>query len=495
MPKYNFLEKKLKQQLLSINNSLENTFNRIKNLKSFIRKLSLTKDNKVFLSIGVFTILSLSYFLIPAIYNKDLIKAEIKNHLFSKYKIELKSINKISYSILPKPHYVVKNLSILNNDNEIGKVQKLKVFISLNNFFSPKNLEIRDIVLNKTDFIINKNDLIFFRNLLNTKPSKNKIIIKNSNIFYKNDYEEVLFINKIFNSKFYYDSNYLENILSSKNEIFNIPFIFEIKKNEYNKNFYTNFKSRKLRVNIKNEVNYEDDNKKGFLDILLLNKDTSLEYEIKKNQILFKSDDNKHTYDGVIELKPFYFIANFYYDGISTKNLLTDDSVIFDILKSEIFNNKNLSTSLNLNVKKIVNINELKDLFLKIAIEDGNFNLSNSNIMWKDDLKITLKDSQLTYDENEISLLGRVNVEVKDINDFHKSFQIKKKSRKKLDQIQFDFYYNFDQRKINFDNIKIDDNYVENLDKFIEDFNSKGKILNKIMLKNFINDLFDTYSG
>ena len=152
---------------------------------------------------GVLIILSLSYFLIPAIYNKDLIKAEIKNHLYSKYKIELKSLDKINYSLLPKPHYVIKNLSILNNDDEIGKVQKLKVFISLNNFFLSKNLEIRDIVLNKTDFIIKKNDLIFFKNLLNTKPSKNKIIIKNSNIFYKNDSEEVLFINKIFNSKFY----------------------------------------------------------------------------------------------------------------------------------------------------------------------------------------------------------------------------------------------------------------------------------------------------
>ena len=216
-----------------------------------------------------------------------------------------------------------------------------------------------------------------------------------------------MFINKIFNSKFYYDSNYLENILLSKNEIFNIPFTFVMKKNEYNKSFYTNFKSRKLRVNIENEVNYEDKNKKGVLDILLLNNDTSLEYEIKKNQILFKSDESKNTYDGTIELKPFYFVANFYYDGISTKNLLTDDSVIFDILKSEIFNNKNLSISLNLNVKKIVNINELKDLFLKIDIEDGNFNLSDSNILWKDDLKITLQESQLTYDENEISLLGR----------------------------------------------------------------------------------------
>ena len=74
-------------------------------------------------------------------------------------------------------------------------------------------------------------------------------------------------------------------------------------------------------------------------------------------------------------------------------------------------------------------------------------------------------------------------------------FRSKKKSRKSIDKIQFDFYFNFDQQKINFDNIKIDNNYIESLDRFINNFNSKGKILNKIMLKNFINDLFDIYAG
>ena len=495
MPKYNLLDKKFKKQLLSINNSLENSFNKIKVLKSNIKRLSLSKDNKVFLGIGVFIILSLSYFLIPSIYNKEIIKDKIKNHLVSKYKINLKFNNEINYSFLPKPHYIIRDLSILNKDDEIGKVGNLKIFISVNNFFSSNNLKITDIVLDKTEFNISKDDLTFFQNLLNSKPSKNKINIKNSVIFYKNENDEVLFINKIFSSKFYYDSNYLENILTSKNEIFNVPYTLIIKKNEFNKTIFTNFKSRKLRVNIENIINYENKNKKGTLEILLLNKDTSLRYEIQKDLIKFKSDEIKNSYDGIVELKPFYLNANFYYDGISTKDLFDDNSIFFEILKSEILNNKNLSTSLNLNIKKIVNIDELKDLFLQIGIEDGNFNLSDSSIMWKDDLKIKLLDSQLSYDENEISLLGRADIEVKDIEDFYKSFQIKKKSRKSIDKIQFDFYFNFDQQKINFDNIKIDNNYIESLDRFINNFNSKGKILNKIMLKNFINDLFDIYAG
>ena len=332
MPKYNLLDKKFKKQLLSINNSLENSFNKIKILKSNIKRLSLSKDNKVFLGIGIFIILSLSYFLIPSIYNKEIIKDKIKNHLVSKYKINLKFNNEINYSFLPKPHYIIKDLSILNKDDEIGKVGNLKIFISVNNFFSSKNLKITDIVLDKTEFNISKDDLTFFQNLLNSKPSKNKINIKNSVIFYKNENDEVLFINKIFNSKFYYDSNYLENILTSKNEIFNVPYTLVIKKNEFNKTIFTNFKSRKLRVNIENIINYENKNKKGTLDILLLNKDTSLRYEIQKDLIKFKSDEIKNSYDGIVELKPFYLNANFYYEGISTKDLFDDNSIFLKFL-------------------------------------------------------------------------------------------------------------------------------------------------------------------
>ena len=56
------------------------------------------------------------------------------------------------------------------------------------------------------------------------EPNENKIIIKKSNIFFENSDEELLFLNKIKNSKFYFDSYNLENVLISKNEIFNIPY-------------------------------------------------------------------------------------------------------------------------------------------------------------------------------------------------------------------------------------------------------------------------------
>ena len=142
--------------------------------------------------------------------------------------------------------------------------------------------------------------------------------------------------------------------------------------------------------------------------------------------------------------------------GLSTKYLFNNDSIFVELIKSELLKNPNLNININLNVKDIINIDELNNLFLKLEIESGDINLSDSYVMWKDDLIVNLNESLINYDQGEIFLTGRINVDIKDINDFYSSFQINKKFRKKIKQIQFDFNYNFTQEKISFDNLIID---------------------------------------
>ena len=115
--------------------------------------------------------------------------------------------------------------------------------------------------------------------------------------------------------------------------------------------------------------------------------------------------------------------------------------------------------------------------------------------MWKDDLIINLNESLINYDQGEIFLTGRINVEIKDTNDFYSSFQINKKFRKEIKQIQFDFNYNFMQENISFDNLIIDKKKNNNIEEFIDDFNLNTKVLNKVTLKNFINEFFKIYFG
>ena len=496
MFKDNLLLKKLKKQFIYINDLLESNFNKLKILKSNIRKTKFTKNNRPFLAIATTVILTLSYFLIPTFFSKDLMKSLIKNEILKKYNIDIKFNEKLKYGLLPKPHFVSEKISIIKDKRVIAITDNFKVFVAANNFFSINKIKVKNLIFSDTDFNIYKEDFNFFTELLKTEPNQHQIIFKNSNIFYKNSEDEILFINKINKSKFYYDQKNLRNTLVSTNKIFNVPFKLNIKNDKFNKKISTNFVSKKIRLSAENEIDYSASIKKGLLDILLINNNTSLEYKIKKNSLQFQSKDTKNLYNGTIDFKPFYLNASFNYDGLSSKNIFNHDSILYDLIKSEIFNNDNLNIDLELNVKDITNIDELNDLVLKISIDGGNIIVSGSNIMWKDDLKITLDDSFIVYEKDDLYLLGKVSVDVKDIKNFYSSFQIKKNYRKKFKKIEFDFNFNFYRRDITFDNFKIDDASNTNIEKYFSDFNlKKNRIFNKITFKNFVSDFFKAYSG
>ena len=495
MNKLNLIPKKLKQRFLSINDSLENTFNKLKILKSNLKKGDIIKNNRVFFGIAAVVILTLSYFLLPTIHDKDIIQSKIKNHVLKKYNFEVKFNEKIRYGLLPKPHFVAKNLIVLKDGNEIGIVKHFANYIGLGNFFSINDIELKDLSIVDADFSITTQDLVFFEEFLKTEPNENKIIFKNSNIFFKTVDGELLFLNKINNSKFYYDSMNLENVSISKNEIFNIPYRLIIKNNKYQKELFSNFNSKKIRLNIENIVNYSEEIKKGTLDLIFVNKKKSLNYNFKKNSIDFSSDD-KEELKGYIDFKPFYLKVDLAYDGISTKNLFRNDSLLVDLIKSEIFNNQNLNVNINLKIEDITNIDELNNLDLSINLEQGDITLSKSRILWKDDLEIILNDAVISYDENEIFLLGKLLISAKNIDDFYKSFQIKRNDRKDIKQMELDFVYNFNENKFSFDNVKIDKKSYQNIDNFIEEYNSsKNQFFNKVTFKNFVNEFFSNYEG
>ena len=496
MRKDNLFAKKIKRQFLSINNLLESYFNNLTLFIKNIKKKKLGTNSKVILGFGISLILILSYFLIPTFNNKNLIQTEIKNHIFKKYNIDLNFNEEIYYALLPFPHYTSKNTFIFKDKKKIANIENIKIFISPKKFFSLNKVFVKDIIINKADFNVQLKDLSFFQKLLQTEPNENKIIIKNSNIFYENEKEEILFINKLSNSKFFYDQKNLQNVLYAKNEIFNLPFKISIKNNKFNKNLIMNFNSKKIRLNIDNQINYDDEIKIGNLNIRFINKNTSFDYEISKNSLKFYSIKDKNSYQGLIEFKPFYLIAGFKYMGLSSKNLFNDDSIFVDIIKTEILNNKNLNAKITLDLKDITDINELNNLFLKINIEEGEINFSDTHLMWKKDLKILFKESFLNYNENEIKIIGKAVLDFQNLNNFYKSFQVKKDNRVELKNIEFDFIYNVDKKIFNFDNIKVDNIDNENLKRYFDDFNrSQNRIFNKITFKNFVSNFFNAYAG
>jgi len=496
MIKHSSLIKKIKKQILSINTVIENSFNKLKYFKKNYKKIIFNKDNRVFLISATLILVTLTYLLIPTSYNKTLIETELKNHILKKYDIKIKFNNDVRYGLLPRPHFTSKNLSIFNDKEEVGIVEDFKAYVQIRKFFQRDKIFIEDLIFKKGDFYFKKKDFLFLKKLLEIEPNEKMIIIKDSNIFFKDKNDEVIFINKIFNSKVYYDLKNLKNILKSKNEIFNISYNLEIKNDKFEKNFLTKFNSHKIRLNLENNFNYDKENRSGILDILFINKNTSLKYELKKNKIIFVSNDLNDSYDGLVEIKPFYFDANFNYDGLSLKDFFNQDSLIVNLIRSEIFNNKNLNGNIKIKLNDITNINELNNLFLNIEVTEGKINFSRSNVKWKEDLIINLSESYLNYDESQINLEGKINFEFKDIDNFYRSFQIKKIDRKKINKIEMYFLYDFNRNKVTLSNPKIDGNLNLNIEEYVENFNSlENDIFNRIKFKNFVKNFFATYAG
>ena len=495
MRKENLSFKKIGKQILSINNYIESFFNKLSSFILNIKKFKYTKNNRVFLAAITIVILIIVYFLIPTIYNKNLIQTEIKNQIFQKYQISVKFNNKITYGLFPKPHFISKNLSIFNNEKKIGDIKNLKTFIGFNNFFKINQIKIRNLILNKVDFNIQKDDLVFFLNLLKMEANRDKLIIKNSNIFFKNKNDEVLFINQIKNSTFYYDFKNLKNIYQSKNKIFNIPYNLEIKNDKLNKDFLAIFNSKKLQLKFENLIDYNKQSLDGLFKINYRNRNDLLNYQIKKNSFNFFLKDTNKNYEGLVQFKPFYFESKFIYQNLTLNDLLNNVFFI-EIIKSQILNNYNLNANINLKVKKIYDLDRFTDLFLKLKIEEGILNLSDSQIQWKENLTLILEEGLFNYEKNGIYFNGRMIINIKDKDDFYKFFQINKKFRKNLKKVELDFNYDFNEKRITFHNVRIDNKSNQKLEKFISNYNHKNKkFFNKITFKSFIKNFFKVYFG
>ena len=431
MRKQNLLSKKIGKQILSINNLLESYFNSLRRFILDTKRLRFDKNNKVFLVIVSIIFLTLVYFLIPTAYNKELIQKEIKNQIYQKYNIEVKFDNEIQYNFFPKPHFSSKNLFILNDQKKIGEVKNFKIFIDFKNFFKFNQIQTQDVIFDKADFNIKKSDLSFFTNLLKTEPNRNKIKIKRSNIFFTNKDDEVLFINQINDSQFYYDLKNLKNVLVSKSKVFNVPYKLIIGNDKLNEILDFEFISKKLVLKIENETDYKKKNDTGNLKISFKNKNNIFEYQINENTLDIISKDNNKIFKGLIEFKPFYLVSNFKYQTFRIKDLLKNP-FFMEILKSQILNNKNLNALINFDVKNVYDFDRFSDLSLKLKIEEGNYNFSNSNIIWKENVNVSFSDAFLNFDKEKINLNGRTSFDVKNQDEFYKFFQIKKDLEKIL---------------------------------------------------------------
>ena len=496
MRKHNYFFKFLKKINLSINNLLEKYLNKLK----FSNLLNIARSNKVFLAFVTITILSLSYLSIPHIYNKAEIHKELKNQLLEKFSVNFIFSKNFYYKFYPRPHFVIQDLSILDKQEKISDVKKLKIYISLNNLFSQKKVIVKDAIIENSNFNFNQNNYNFFLNFLDKNFLEGSFKIKNSNIFYRNIDSEVLFINKILNMNYYYDSKELKNILYSENEIFNIPFVLMSHKDIENKKIFSKLNLKFLKLQIENEFDYKNDIKKGFMNLTYNKNKSKATYELNKNFFIFSFFDKltkpNFTYEGKINFQPFYSNFEGSSDKINLSSFFDSNSLSTQLLKSEILNNKNLNFNLDIKSNKISQQQNIVDIFLNFKIEEGLIDIDSTKFSWNEYANFKILDSLLYINNNNLVLDAKLIVDIINDKEIYKFLQTSKNLRPKLEKLELNFNYNFDQQIIDFNDIKINDQINENVNSAIKEIILKrDKLQNKIYFKKLMKDFIIAYVG
>ena len=150
------------------------------------------------------------------------------------------------------------NQKLILKNTTIAEPKELKIFISYSDLFSIKKTEIKNIVFKKTNFNLNKKNYIFFLSLLNNKFYQDEIKIIDSQIFYRNINDDVIFINSINDLSIEFEKTKFKSVLKSQNEIFNIPYSFNIDQDISNKISISNFNFKPLKIKIVNKMKHEE---------------------------------------------------------------------------------------------------------------------------------------------------------------------------------------------------------------------------------------------
>ena len=265
MNRHNYFVKILNKLNNTINSLLKKNLNKLNFLFEKDKLLIFLSFKRIFVFFFVLFFSIFSYLSIPHLYNDEKLVNNIKNQLSKNLNLDFKLSNKYSYNIFPTPNFIFKDSSFLGQVENIGEI---KVYISPKYLFFPSQIKTEDIIFDKMNFNLDNKNYDFFIKLLNNNFSNFNLKIKNSNIFFRNNGNDVLFINKINELKYIYDVKNLENILLVDNEIFNIQYKIEVKDDIYKQLIMSKLNLDFINLQIENNFNYKNSKKNGLIKIL-----------------------------------------------------------------------------------------------------------------------------------------------------------------------------------------------------------------------------------
>tara|TARA_X000000950_G_scaffold157976_1_gene193700 strand:+ start:4 stop:1569 length:1566 start_codon:yes stop_codon:yes gene_type:complete len=474
-----------------------------KNIENYLSEKFQVNYALFVLSIVFF--LYLLYLSIPGIVMSENIQKELEEKLKKEYNLDFVLTPDIDYSILPKPHYIIKDVVIFNEktgyQKEFSQIKRLKIFINQNNFLKMNNV-IKKIEIKDANFFVEKSDFNFIDNFLNNGFSKNSIKILKSKVFYKSNEGQIVSFFTLENIFIFHDEFKRENSLISKGEIFNIPFTFDWKYDENSKEIITKVKFNPLKLNFLNKSKKNNKNKN--LKINFKKSKFNTNYFLKENSIVIESNNsflgtNKFDYSGKINLDPFDFQIESEIQKLNLKKILPNRNILNEIFSREFLLNENLNGRFTIKSNNLNNGNFFNEIMINSNYAGEKIELSNSKIWNKKVGSLNLDYGNIYLEESDIFFKGKFSFEIFDKNRFYRKFLVSKKNQKDIEKVYFGLTFNLSNFDAKIFFISLNNNKpMENdsLDDLIYSFNNNSiKINNWISLRSFVSKIISSYSG
>ena len=483
----------MKQIVKNFNNLIKKTIFKVENKTN--DKFHVSKFSKYLISAIVVLFIYIFYLSIPLLYDKNWIQNKIVTELGNEFNINLGNSFDFSYRILPKPHYLIRD-----SKTPLAEIKTLNVFISQNNFFNKDSIRINEVVIEEANFSLLSNDLKPLYKESENKFSKKKIKINDSNIFFKNNLNEVISIIKISNAFLLFDEKNLFNLFDLKGEIFNIPFKLKYE-NALNLRKQIEINAPDLKLKVINNFFKKDENlRSGISNISILGSSINTKFNIKDQIAIFQSDgsriyNSKIDYNGQLAINPFDLNLKINLYDYKISNLFTPNSIINEFIKSGLLFNENISVQTLVNIKSTKKDEIFNEVKLELRILNGKISFDKSVFINNNIGLMEISNSDLFLDNDKLFLSSNLSIDIKDIDKLYSFLNTSKNSRKNIRNIKLNIIYDFLSNQIELNNIKINDNDVSsqfnNIAEGFIDINSN----NLTKSRKLLNELINLYDG
>jgi len=483
----------MNQIVKKFNNLIKKTIFKVENKTN--NKFQVSTFNKYIVTIIGILFAYIFYLLIPLLYDKSWVQNKIVSKLSAEFDINLSNSFDISYRILPKPHYLIKD-----SKTPLAEIKVLNVFISQNNFFNKDNIRINEVIIEKANFsLLNDNFKMLYENS-DGKFSEKKIKVNSSNIFFKNNLNEVILIIKISNAFLFFDKKNLFNLFDLNGEVFNIPFELNYQ-NIINSQKKIRIKAPDLQLEVINNFFKKNKNlSSGTNNIYILNSNINTKYNIMDQIVIFQSDvsrvyNSKIDYNGQLSINPFDLNLKINLYNYRISNLFTPNSIINEFIKSGLLFNENISVNTLVNIKSIKKDAIFSEAKIEFKILNGKISFDKSIFINNNVGLIEVSNSDLFLENDKLILTADLEFDIQNTDRLYSFLNTNKRLRKDIKNIKLNIIYDFLSNQIKFKNIRINDNDVSsqfnNIAEGLTDINSN----NLTKSRRLLNELIGLYVG